>query len=228
MTSILLCFTTSLLLYGSFMHRLTRSKYQENQHLTSTMEAELLERSCYVKLKQIAPDPQTGYNYKCAIVNPAPATRDDLMNPAWLRYLPHSPKYLERLCYIKLKQIAPNPQSDFSHRAIVHPPPATRDELMTPAWSRYLPHIPKPKSPHGWVSCPPHEEDAELREKSATRNKVWYDLFYKKDSSKTENESFCFNVMKKHRTTKSLHDILLTRNPSDDVIGSPASGSCSV
>ncbi|XP_021374951.1 uncharacterized protein LOC110464192 isoform X2 [Mizuhopecten yessoensis] len=50
--------------------------------------------------------------------------------------------YLERLSYIKLKHIAPNPQGDFNHRAIVHPPPATRDDMKTPAWSRYLPDLP--------------------------------------------------------------------------------------
>ncbi|XP_021363398.1 uncharacterized protein LOC110456769 isoform X2 [Mizuhopecten yessoensis] len=136
-------------------------------------------------------------------------------------------EFLKRSCYVSLKQIAPNPHSGFNHGAIVHPSPATRDDLMTPAWSRYLPDIPKQKSPHGWVSCPPHEEDVELREKSATRNKVWYNLFYKKDYSKTENESSCFNVMKNHRSTKSLHDVLLTRKPSDDVIAPQASRSCS-
>lgn len=26
--------------------------------------------------------------------------------------------------------------------AIVHPPPATRDDMMTPAWSKYLPDLP--------------------------------------------------------------------------------------
>ncbi|XP_033752394.1 uncharacterized protein LOC117336120 [Pecten maximus] len=189
--------------------------------------AEFLEKSGYVQLKQIAPNPQTGYNHG-AIVHPPPATRNDLMTPEWTRFLPYFPVHLERSCYIKLKQIAPNPQTGFKHSSIVPPAPATREEMMTPAWSKYLPTLPKSKSAHGWTSFQLQEkEEVELREKSDIRNKIWYNLFYKKDYSKTENESFWFNVVKKHRWTKSLHDIVLTGRVGDDVTTYPATSSYS-
>ncbi|XP_069111018.1 uncharacterized protein [Argopecten irradians] len=128
--------------------------------------------------------------------------------------------------YIKLKHIAPSPQKGFNHPPIVPPAPATREEMMTPAWSKYLPDVPESKSARS--SSPILEkEETELREKSDNRSKIWHHLFYKKDYSKTQNETGWYNVMKKYRATKSLHDILLSRKIRNDVPASPAIGSYS-
>ncbi|XP_033728990.1 uncharacterized protein LOC117318066 [Pecten maximus] len=175
-----------------------KSREKVNEHLRSYQDtitrittvriytAEFLERLRYVHLKHIAPNPQTGDNHG-DVVQPPPATRNDLMTLEWTRYLPFFPAHLERACYIKLKPIAPNPQEGFKHSSIVPHSPATRDDMMTPAWSRYLPELPKSRSSHGWTSSPTQEEEVELRKKSDIRNKIWHNLFYKKDYSKAEN-----------------------------------------
>ncbi|XP_033733876.1 uncharacterized protein LOC117323005 [Pecten maximus] len=185
-----------------------------------TMEAEILQRLGNVQLKQIAPNPRIGYIHG-PIVHPPPATRNDLTTPEWSKYLQNK---LEKSSYIRLKQIAPNPQKDFMHSSIIAPPaPATREDMLTPAWSKYLPDLPESKSALGWTECPAQEKgELELREKSDVRNKIWYNLFFKRDYSSTENESLWFKVSKKHRATKSLHDIVLTRKVSGDVTASLA------
>ncbi|XP_069110659.1 uncharacterized protein [Argopecten irradians] len=187
--------------------------------------AEFLMRIEYIKLKQIAPNPQTGYN-SSVIIHPPPASRNDLMTPEWARHLPYLSGFMESSIYIKLKHIAPSPQKGFHHPSIVPPAPATREEMMTSAWSKYLPDIPESKT--ALSSFPIMEkEKTELREKSDNRNKIWHQLFYKKDYSKTENETGWYNVMKKYRPTKSLHDIILSRKVRNDVTGSPVISSYS-
>ncbi|XP_069116078.1 uncharacterized protein [Argopecten irradians] len=168
---------------------------------------DLLRESLGLQPKRLA-----GYHEE-AVAKPPSVNRTDMTSQEWTQYLQSK---LGKTSYIKLK---PNPEEGFDY--------TTETDMITPAWLRYLPDVPGNKFSMRWEGdTSVKEEEEAMRRRNDDRNKIYYDLLYKKDYSKTGNESLWFNVEKKHRATQSLHDIVLTRTRNDDVTGSVTSSYC--